>query len=319
MANVENPYQTMLEKNLVVTSGINLPPALYAAQYDTSINVGTYMNIMYGVLGPDEGIAAVIMFGTIYDNTHLISIISMNDAENNGSDGNIIDNLEIFKIGILLVNKDNVNIPYLLLPKQNVGDIDLDTAEINTINNNDQLNDYFSQWVDEDVSISVKYFQINQAPDYIDFGTINYANRYKYIDSVLEGIGGWLLPVSFTMLSNPSYCLYYSDIDKEWKGSACYDFIIYIGNRALFKLEIKIKDSINLSSSYFYIYKRFTAENDRVNWELSSSFDHYISDTDPLLIVFTNEDMTEKNIGETFVNIQGFSLNDIEYISISDI
>lgn len=318
MANVENPYQTMLEKNLVVTSGINLPPALYAAQYDTSINVGIYMNIMYGALSVDGGIAGVITFGTIYDNTHLISIISMNDAENNGSDGNIIDNLEIFKIGILLVNKDNVNIPYLLLPKQNVGDIDLDTAEINTINNNDQLNDYFSQWVDEDVSISVKYFQINQAPDYIDFGTINYANRYKYIDSVLEGIGGWLLPMSFTIDSDPSYHFYYNDNTNKWVETNP-GYTIYIGNRALFKLEMKIKDSINLSTSYFYMYKRFTAENNRVNWELSSSFDHYISDTDPLLIVFTNEDMTEKNIGETFVSIEGFSLNDIEYISISDI
>lgn len=319
MAIVENPYQIDLEKNLVVTSGLNLPPALYAAQYDTSINVGTYLNVMYGALGTDGGlIVPVIGFGTVYDNTHLNTIISMNDVENNTSDGYIIDNLDTFKIGILLVNKDNVNTPYLLLPRQSDEVLTSNTAEINTINSNDQLNHYFSQWVDEDVSISVKYFQINQAPDYIDFGTINYANRYKYIDSVLEGIGGWLLPISFTMDSNPSYHFYYSDNANEWAESY-QGYTIYIGNRALFKLEMKIKDSINLSSSYFYIYKKFTAENNRVNWELSSSFDHYISDTDPSLIVFTNEDMTEKNIGETFVNIQGFSLNDIEYISISDI
>lgn len=316
MANVENPYQTMLEKNLVVTSGINLPPALYAVQYDTSINVGTYMNTMYGVLSFDGGIAGVITFGTIYDNTHLNTIISMNDVDNNTSDGYIIDNLETFKIGILLVNKDNVNIPYLLLPRQSDEFLTSNTAEISTINSNDQLNHYFSQWVDEDVSISVKYFQINQAPDYIDFGTINYANRYKYIDSVLEGIGGWLLPMSFTIDSDPSYHFYYNNNANEWAESY-QGYTIYIGNRALFKLEMKIKNNINLSTSYFHIYKKFTAENDRV--ELSSSFDHYISDTDPLLIVFTNEDMTEKYIGETFVNIQGFSLNDIEYISISDI
>lgn len=316
MANVENPYQTMLEKNLVVTSGLNLPPVLYAAQYDTSINVGTYLNVMYGALYVDEGIIGVISFGTIYDNTYLISITSMNDVENNGSDGDLIDNLEIFKLGILIINKDNASVPYLLLPKQSDGDINLSNTEIHTINSNNQLNNYFSQWLNEDISISVKYFQINQAPDYIDFNTINYANRYKYIDSVLEGIGGWLLPIDFTVGTNPDYHFYYNDNTNEWVETNP-GYTIYIGNRALFKLEIKVKDTTNLSLAYFYIYKRSTAENNRVNLELSSSFDHYISNTDPMLIIFTNEDMAEKNSGETFVDIQGFSLNDIEYISIS--
>lgn len=319
MANVENPYQTILEKNLVVTSGLNLPPVLYAAQYDTSINIGTYMNTMYGALGVEGGILpGAISFGTIYDNTYLNAIISMNDTEDNGSDGNIIDNLEIFKIGILLVNKDDTSVPYLLLPRQSNGSLTLNTAEINTINNNDQLNDYFSQWLNEDVSISVKYFQVNQAPDYIDFNTINYANRYKYIDSVLEGIGGWLLPIDFTVGASPAYHFYYNDNTNKWV-ETYQGYTIYIGNRALFKLEMKVKDITNLSASYFYIYKRFTAENNRVNWDLSFSFANYVSDTDLTLIVFTNEDMTERGIGETFVTIQGFSLNDIEYISILDI
>ena len=315
MANVENPYQIDLEKNLVVTSGLNLPPALYAAQYDTSINVGTYDNFIYGAIeNPSSIVGTLDTFGTIYDNTYLTDITSIDDEGNNSSDGNIADNLETFRIGVLIINKDNVSIPYLLLPAYKYGYLSMGGAEINTINNNAQLNDYFSQWVNEDVSISVKYFQINQAPDYIDFNTINYANRYKYIDSVLEGIGGWLLPASFTMSNNPSYRLYYSDTDKEWKGSACYDFIIYIGNRAKFKIELKAKDNVNFSTSYFYIF--FTSQDNLVDW-ITSEFSNYVSDTDPTLVVFTNE--KEIDLGKAYLHIKGQNLNDIEYISISDI
>ena len=152
MANVENPYQIDLEKNLVVTSGLNLPPALYAAQYDTSINVGTYDNFIYGAIeNPSSIVGTLDTFGTIYDNTYLTDITSIDDEGNNSSDGNIADNLETFRIGVLIINKDNVSIPYLLLPAYKYGYLSMGGAEINTINNNAQLNDYISQWVNEDV------------------------------------------------------------------------------------------------------------------------------------------------------------------------